>query len=130
MYQRIAGVPPNPEALASQELAALSRVWNERKDEMHEGGAYREFLKRLQREWAIETGIIERLYTWDRGVTQALIEHGIEATTIAHQGGIGRNEADHIKDIMKWSLRDGPLRWVLIDVLHSARILVGRQVSE
>ena len=31
---------------------------------------------------------------------------------------------------LKWSLRDGPLRWVLIDVLHSARILVGRQVSE
>ena len=34
------------------------------------------------------------------------------------------------KVILKWSLRDGPLRWVLIDVLHSARILVGRQVSE
>ena len=32
--------------------------------------------------------------------------------------------------LVKWSLRDGPLRWVLIDVLHSARILVGRQVSE
>ena len=31
---------------------------------------------------------------------------------------------------MKWSLRSGPHRRVLIGVLHSARILVGRQVSE
>ena len=31
---------------------------------------------------------------------------------------------------VKWSLRSGPHRRVLIWVLHSARILVGRQVSE
>ena len=31
---------------------------------------------------------------------------------------------------LKWSLRSGPLRRRLIDVLHSARILVRRQVSE
>ena len=31
---------------------------------------------------------------------------------------------------MKWSLRGGPLRRGLIDVLHSAHILVRRQVSE
>ncbi|RCN59371.1 sigma factor [Acidiferrobacter thiooxydans] len=31
---------------------------------------------------------------------------------------------------LKWSLRSGPHRRVLIWVLHSARILVGRQVSE
>jgi Fic family protein len=100
MYRRITNIPPSPETLASKEVDALARVWNERKSEMHESGAYHEFLKRLQREWAIETGIIERLYTWDRGVTQALIEHGIEAAVIAHQGGVTRGEAEHIKDII------------------------------
>jgi hypothetical protein len=30
--------------------------------------AYKEFIKKLQREWAIETGIIERLYTWDNAL--------------------------------------------------------------
>ncbi len=34
-----------------------------------------EFNERLKREWAIETGIIERLYTLDRGTTQQLIKH-------------------------------------------------------
>jgi len=37
----------------------------------------------------IETGIIERLYTWDRGVTEILIEQGIDATLIAHRGVSG-----------------------------------------
>lgn len=43
------------------------------------------FLQRLVREAAIETGIIERLYTLDRGVTQALIEHGLNEALIPHQ---------------------------------------------
>ena len=39
-------------------------------------------MERLKREWAIETGLIERLYTLDRGVTQLLIERGIDAALI------------------------------------------------
>jgi hypothetical protein len=54
---------------------------------LEEDGAYKEFIKKLQREWAIETGIIERLYSWDRGVTEVLIEQGIEPSIIAHRGG-------------------------------------------
>jgi Fic family protein len=43
-----------------------------------------EFEKRLRREWAIETGIIENVYTLDRGITRALIEQGIDAALIPH----------------------------------------------
>jgi hypothetical protein len=43
-----------------------------------------EFEKRLRREWAIETGIIEDVYTLDRGVTRILIEKGIDAALIPH----------------------------------------------
>ena len=46
-------------------------------------GAVR-FNERLHREWAIETGLIERLYSFDRGVTQLLIERGIDAAAIPH----------------------------------------------
>ena len=52
-------------------------MWQEKKIALEEDGAYKEFIKKLQREWAIETGIIERLYSWDRGVTEVLIEQGI-----------------------------------------------------
>lgn len=98
-YQRIQPFP-DPGTYAFPELRALSSVWRERKAALEEDGAYREFIKKLQREWAIETGIIERLYTWDRGVTEVLIEHGIEASIIAHQGGVSQRDAEHIQALI------------------------------
>ena len=38
-------------------------MWQERRAALEDDGAYKEFIKKLQREWAIETGIIERLYS-------------------------------------------------------------------
>jgi Fic family protein len=67
---------------------------------LQEDGAYKEFIKKLQREWAIETGIIERLYSWDRGVTEVLIEQGIDSSIIAHRGGVTQRDADHIKSLI------------------------------
>ncbi|MBF0632384.1 MAG: Fic family protein [Magnetococcales bacterium] len=87
--------------LISPELAALSKVWQERKGQLQESGEYQEFLKKMEREWAIETGIIERLYSWDRGVTEVLIEQGIEASLISHRGGLQWEEAEHISAIIK-----------------------------
>ncbi len=101
MYVRITKLPNEDDALASPELKALAQVWDERRAELEKTGVYQEFLKRLQREWAIETGIIERLYSWDRGVTEVLIEQGIDASLIAHRGGVRREEADHIKYIIE-----------------------------
>lgn len=98
-YQRIRPFPA-PNAHEFPELRALSSVWQERRVALEEDGAYREFIKKLQREWAIETGIIERLYTWDRGVTEVLIEHGIESSVIAHQGGVSQRDAEHIQTLI------------------------------
>lgn len=101
MYNPIKPLPQDAHSLASNELVALAQVWRERHQELEKTGAYQEFIKRLKREWAIETGIIERLYTWDRGVTEVLIEQGIDASLIAHRGGLDRGEADHIKVIIE-----------------------------
>lgn len=91
---------PDPTAFEFPELRALSSVWQERKTALEEDGAYKEFIKKLQREWAIETGIIERLYTWDRGVTEVLIEQGIESSIIAHRGGVSQRDAEHIRSLI------------------------------
>lgn len=99
-YQRIEAFPDNAASYGSSELTALATVWREKQDELQETGVFQDFLKKLQREWAIETGIIERIYTWDRGVTEVLIEQGIESSLIAHQGGIQREEAEHKKKII------------------------------
>lgn len=98
-YEKIKGFD-GAEEFAFPELRALSAVWQERKFELEQNGAYKEFLKKLQREWAIETGIIERLYNWDRGVTEALIEQGVESSIISHQGGVPQGQAEHIKSMI------------------------------
>ena len=80
------------DALAHKELGALAEVWHERRERLTTQQEYRDFEQRLKREWAIETGLIERLYTLDRGITQLLIEHGIQAAVIPH-GSVANPEA-------------------------------------
>lgn len=102
-YRAIDDLPEGSvlQELASSELAALGALWKEQKGELENSGEYRNFIKRMQREWAIETGIIERLYTWDRGVTETLIEQGVDASLISHIGGIDRDEADNIAKMIE-----------------------------
>ena len=105
---------PDSSNFTFPELDALANVWTERRAELEGTGAYSDFLRKLQREWAIETGIIERLYTWDRGVTQLLIEQGIEASIIAHHGGLSQEKAAHIQAIIgdQLSIVDGLFAYV------------------
>lgn len=98
-YQRIQPFPAL-DTYEFPELRALASVWQEKRTALEGDGAYKEFIKKLQREWAIETGIIERLYTWDRGVTEALIEQGIESSLIAHKGGVSQRDAEHIHAVI------------------------------
>lgn len=69
-------------AAASEELPPLVRMWQNIQGAL-DPMQVRDFNERLKREWAIETGIIERLYTLDQGTTQLLIEQGIDASLIA-----------------------------------------------
>jgi Fic family protein len=83
-WQPISDLPADPRNLSDGELDSLQRVWQAQKDQLIERTALDEFDKRLRREWAIETGIIEDVYTLDRGITQTLIEKGIDAALIPH----------------------------------------------
>jgi Fic family protein len=83
-WQPITDLPDKWQELTVPDLASLARVWVEQHDKLKESQAVKEFKERLQREWAIETGILERLYTLDVGITQLLIEHGINAALIPH----------------------------------------------
>jgi len=83
-WRPIADFEADPKTLTDGELESLSRVWADQKVELSEEGTLNEFDKRLRREWSIETGIIEGVYTLDRGVTRTLIEKGIDAALIPH----------------------------------------------
>ena len=60
----------------SQELEGLWLIWEAHAEKLRDSEAYIEFLDRMSRQIAIETGVLERLYTIDRGITQLLIERG------------------------------------------------------
>lgn len=77
----------DPSALEQGELAALAKVWQEERERLADSDALPRFNEKLRREWAIETGLIERVYEFDRGVTEILIEHGIDAALIPHGAG-------------------------------------------
>ncbi len=84
-WQPIADLSEDDKALASPELRALAEVWAEQKDRLADPEPLKVFNERLQRQWAIETGVIERVYSLDRGITQLLIERGIDASLIPHE---------------------------------------------
>lgn len=84
-WHRIRDLQTPPEELADPQLPSLSSIWTEQRDELEEMDAVKQFNERLLRQWAIETGIIERLYTLDEGTTQLLIEQGVDAAFISHE---------------------------------------------
>ncbi|MCU0512916.1 MAG: Fic family protein [Anaerolineae bacterium] len=71
-------------SLLYEDLTALAQVWREQKARLETTRAYQTFLVEMRRRIAIETGIIERLYTIDRGITQMLIQRGIDEALIPH----------------------------------------------
>ncbi len=83
-WQPIEDLPLDWQQLASSELPPLVTVWNEQADRLRQSGEFQAFNQKLHREIAIETGIIERLYTIDRGITRLLIEQGINEALIPH----------------------------------------------
>jgi hypothetical protein len=80
----IEDLPADAAALAKPELRELSLVWQEQRQALTDAAGWQDFLGRLKREWSIETGLLERIYTFDRGITQLLIERGIDASFIPH----------------------------------------------
>ena len=71
---------------AENELRELSAKWQERRAEMNPDERAK-FDRELNREWAIETGLIERAYYLERGETQTLIERGFMEGLIPRRNG-------------------------------------------
>jgi len=83
-WRPIEDLPENWHELAAPELPPLTDAWRKYSKKLRDSDSLKHFNDKLRREWAIETGIIENLYSIDRGVTQTLIEKGIEASLIPY----------------------------------------------
>lgn len=63
----------------------IAASWFKRRKVLKENSAeYRDFLDRLKREHAIETGIIERLYSLETGITETFIKEGFVKSYLSH----------------------------------------------
>ena len=112
---------------ASGELPTLMSVWDEARGELSEEQV-EDFNERLNREWAIETGIIERIYTLDEGTTRLLIEQGIDASLIAHDdnggspeliAGIIRDHQEAVEWLFEVVRQQRPLTTSFVKELHA-----------
>ncbi len=63
----------------------LSPSWFERREILQSNSKeYQEFIVELKREHAIETGIVERMYDLDKGITETFIKKGFVESYISH----------------------------------------------
>ena len=83
-WKPLEDLPDDLVQYVNPDLQVLAQSWTVRLGQLRESQKLKEFNKRLSRQWAVETGIIERIYTLDRGVTQMLIETGLDASLIPH----------------------------------------------
>ncbi|HEY3415511.1 MAG TPA: Fic family protein, partial [Armatimonadota bacterium] len=81
-WKPIDDLPTDWPTLVSSELDGLINVWTEQQNRLEKLEGVKLFNQRLLREWSIETGIIENLYSIDRGTTALLIDKGLEANLI------------------------------------------------
>jgi Fic family protein len=105
-------LPEDHEPLESSDLRQLSRLWKEQKDEIEKLDKVQELNERLLRRWAVETGIIERLYVLDEGVTKLLVERGLDVDLIQHKST--EKDPEQVMSLIKdqHSVAEGLFRFI------------------
>lgn len=82
-------------------LDDIKESWFDRRESLQSNNKeYEAFIDRLKREHAIETGVIERLYDLDKGVTETFIKEGFKVAYLGH------NDTNISKDDLMLHLRD------------------------
>ncbi|HEY5624869.1 MAG TPA: Fic family protein, partial [Dehalococcoidia bacterium] len=98
-WEPISDLPDDWQSLQRDDLNRIHNQWVEEKKILKDPEKITQLEERLSTEWAIETGIIERLYTVERGVTETLIELGLEALHQLHKpSGLTQDAVQLIRD--------------------------------
>ena len=81
-WKPVIELPPDLQRHRSPSLVGLAQAWREEREAMRELQVEPVFLDRWKNRLAVETGIIEGLYSLSRGITETLIERGFDATLL------------------------------------------------
>jgi Fic family protein len=129
IWKPITDLPDDWGSLTDGELGPLLQFWNDQRADLEQNNALAEFSKRLHREWSIETGQIEGVYDIDRGITETLIERGINADLIPAQPGqkppeivaaIIQSHIDALEGLFQFVKGDRSISKSYIHELHAA----------
>ena len=86
-WRSIEDLPEDWEDLCREDLHAVHEQWVSDRRLIRDEEKIRRFQEELALHWAIETGLIERLYTADRGITVQIAKAGLEALGQFHARG-------------------------------------------
>ena len=92
-WEPIANLPEAWPDLRRDDLQVVHQQWKAEKAILKDPEKIQKLEEALGTAWAIETGIIERLYVLDRGITETLIELGLEHLHQFHQRGAVSQDA-------------------------------------
>src|SRR5262249_20710828 len=129
VWEPITDLPEDWSSLTDGELGPLLQFWKDQRTDLKQSETLAEFNKRLGREWSIETGQMEGVYNLDRGITETLIERGINADLIPNQPGqkppeiiaaIIQDHADVLEGLFQFVRGDRRLSKSYIHELHAA----------
>lgn len=119
-------VVPDEVATVLESLDTLRVAWESAIQQMTPE-EFTEARQRSLRRHAIETGIIERLYDLEWGITEALVAEGITADVVAREGGASddvlqtiTDQLDGLQLVVDMSNGDRPLSSHAIRELHAA----------
>ena len=123
----ITDLPENYKDLEVTEVARIRQEWTLERQELEGTERLREFDERLAREWSIETGQIENLYKFERGLTETLIEKGFQASLIQKSDprpeyvlSLLRDQKDALQGLFDFVKGDRVLTVGYIKELHQA----------
>jgi Fic family protein len=72
-------------AINTSKLDDIAPSWIRKREQLRQGSSeYEEFVNRLKRQHAIETGIVEKLYDLKEGITQTFIKEGFVESYLQH----------------------------------------------
>ena len=123
-WQPITDLPDDWQALCRADLHTIHAEWAAARALLDDPGRVQQLQEQLMTVWAIETGIIERLYEVDRGVTIALAEVGLGAIEQFHADGRISSEARPLIEDQRASLD------MVMDLVGGQRELTSSYIRE
>lgn len=84
-WSPITDLPDDWQSMVDTRVTGLAQAWIDQSADLRESDVLREFVARLCRQFAIETGAIEEIFHITQSATKTLIEHGLDAALLSHE---------------------------------------------